>query len=120
MTSSSKSLLLVLAASVLSAFVLSPCDEALAQWGQFGGWHMGPGMMGGCGMGWFGMILMVAFWILVIIGLVLLIKWLVQTTRGGKEAGQGSSQAIDILKERYARGEIDREEFEEKKSDLLK
>ncbi len=62
---------------------------------------------------------MLAFWILVIIGLVYLIRWLVQTTRGESPGPRGgSSRALEILKERYARGEIDKKEFEEKKKDL--
>ncbi|PKN61718.1 MAG: electron transporter RnfE [Deltaproteobacteria bacterium HGW-Deltaproteobacteria-15] len=71
------------------------------------------------GMGWFGGIFMLIFWILVIIGLVFLIKWLVQNTRAGSSSPRSeSSRALDILKERYARGEIDKQEFEEKKRDL--
>jgi putative membrane protein len=77
-------------------------------------------MMGGWGMGWFGGIFMLLFWILVIAGLIYLIKWLIQTTKGNSGTNQGgSSGALDILKERYARGEIDKREFEEKKKDLL-
>jgi len=96
-------------------------SESMAQWGGYGGGHMGPGMMGyGYGGGWFGGIFMILFWILIIIGLVFLIKWLIQSTKG--ESGRplsNSSRALDILKERYARGEIDKEEFEERKKDLL-
>jgi putative membrane protein len=80
---------------------------------------MGPGMMGNWGMGWFGMIFMIAFWVLIIVGLVFLIKWLIQTTSSGKTSGRVGSGAIEILKERYARGEIDQAEFEAKKKDLL-
>jgi putative membrane protein len=70
-----------------------------------GGWRMGPGMMNG-GMGWFGGIFMILFWVLVIIGMVFLIKWLVQNTRGGSGPSErGVSRALEILKERYARGE---------------
>jgi putative membrane protein len=79
---------------------------------------MSPGMMGEWGMGWFGMIFMMAFWILVIVGLIVLIRWLIHATEGGRNVSHGRARAIDILKERYARGEIDKTEFEEKKRDL--
>jgi putative membrane protein len=97
-------------------------DQAFAQWGGgYGGYHMGPGYMGEWGMGWFGGIFMIIFWILIIVGLVFFIKWLVQSTKGHSSPGPtgSSSRALDILKERYARGEIDKQEFEEKKRDLL-
>lgn len=79
---------------------------------------MGPGMMGGFGMGWFGGIFMIVFWILVLVGLVFCIKWLIQSTSGGRAGGDSSNRALEILKERYARGEIDKVEFEEKKKVL--
>lgn len=102
-----------------SALAMFFSTEAVAQWREYGNWHMGPGMMDGWGMGWFGGIFMIVIWVLVIVGLVFLIKWLVQSTKGDSEPAQGgSSRALDILKERYARGEIDRQEFEEKKRDL--
>jgi putative membrane protein len=65
------------------------------------------------------MIVMIIFWVLVIVGLVFLIKLLIQTTKGEKTVdGAGSTRALDILKERYARGEINKEEFEKMKRDL--
>lgn len=73
------------------------------------------GMMTGFGGGgWFGGILMFLFWILIVVAVVLFIKWLVLETRG-----KGSEKsALEILKERYAKGEINKEEFEVKKKDL--
>ena len=103
-----------------SFFFLRPAREAFAQWGGYGGWHMGPGAMGGWGMGWFGGIFMLVFWVLIIVGLIFLIKWLIQSSKGGSGRSFSSSpRALDILKERYARGEIGKQEFEEKKKDLL-
>jgi len=67
----------------------------------------------GAGMG-FGWLFMGVFWALVIIGTVFLIKTVIGTT---KTEGK-SETALDILKKRYARGEINREEFEEKKKDI--
>ncbi len=113
-----KILSLSLRASLLLYAMLLPWNQALAQQQGYGGWGMGPGMMGNWGMGWFGMIFMMVFWVLVIVGLIFLIKWLIQTTSRGKAAEQTGSRAVEVLKERYARGEIDKAEFEAKKKDL--
>jgi putative membrane protein len=99
----------------LLGLIISSASTAFAQWRGYG-WGHGPWMMGGNGMGWFGGIFMVIFWIAVVIGIVFLIRWLVQSTRGG--AGSGES-ALEILKRRYAKGEINKKEFEQKKKDLL-
>ncbi|OHA58376.1 MAG: hypothetical protein A2370_01525 [Candidatus Vogelbacteria bacterium RIFOXYB1_FULL_42_16] len=73
----------------------------------YNGW--GVGSM----MGWFGGgIMMIAFWIL----LIVLIVWLVREISGRNSKAE--SKVFDILKERYAKGEIDKKEFEEKKKDL--
>ena len=106
-------------AMALSVILFSP-TAALAEWGDNRSWHMGPGMMGGWGMGWFGGIFMMVFWILVLVGLVFLIKWLVQTTNRVKTDAGNSNRALEILKERYARGEIDTAEFETMKLELSK
>lgn len=79
---------------------------------------MGPGMMGGYGTGWFGGIVMIVFWILILVGLVFLIKWLIQSTGRDKATGSSGNRSLEILKERYAKGEIDKQEFESKKKDL--
>ena len=111
-----KKILIGFSLSLVSIFVFLFQGVALAQGGGYRDWHMGPGMMGGWGMGWFGMIFMLLFWVLVIVGLIFLIRWLVQNTRKGAE--NEGSRALDILKERYARGDISREEFEQIRKDL--
>ena len=73
--------------------------------------------MTGDGMGiW--MLFGIVFWILIIVGIVLLVVWVVQKALGGGAGGTEGS-ALEILKKRYASGEISKEEFEEKKRDLL-
>lgn len=81
-------------------------------WGDAGhGWGWGWGMG-------FGMIGMVLFWVLVILGIVVLVRRV-----GGSSASSSpppSKTALDILNERYARGEINKQEFEGRKRDLGK
>ncbi len=78
--------------------------------GGFGGYGYGMG-------GEFGWVFMVLWWILIVVGIVALVKWAMSSsaTRGRGEAG---SRSLDILKERYARGEIDDQEFQKRKRDL--
>ncbi|MBU0656978.1 MAG: SHOCT domain-containing protein [Gammaproteobacteria bacterium] len=64
---------------------------------------------------WFGGGFMWVFWLLMVIAIIWVIKML---TDGGNTSGNKQKSALDILKERYARGEIDKEEFESKKKDL--
>ena len=67
------------------------------------------------------MISMSVLSILIIVGLVFLTKWLIYDAKGEIFSIQrrSGSRAIDLLKERYARGEIDKAEFEAKKKDLM-
>ena len=109
--------------SCLIISMVNPYYEAISIAQQFDrphlGDHIGSGMMGFFwGMHWFGLIFMFTVWVMVLLGLFFLVKWLIQTTSGKKEIYSGSNKALEILKERYARGEIDKSEFESKKKDL--
>lgn len=73
------------------------------------------GMMGGVGLGYFGMILNLLIWIAIIAAIIYGVKYILSSKEDSKG---GKSSAIDILKERYAKGEINKEEFENKKKDL--
>lgn len=69
------------------------------------------------GMGWFGGIMMVLFWAVIIVGVFLVVRYLVSGQGGGAGTARGADP-MDILKERYARGEIGTQEFEERKKIL--
>jgi len=73
-------------------------------------WEMHP-MWWGWGLGM--MAMMFLFWALVIVGLVVGIRWLL-----GKGKEDRTDAALEILRQRYARGEINKEEFDTKKKDL--
>ena len=72
----------------------------------------------GYGMSWLSHIFMAAFWIAILIGIIFLIRWLIVSSRPGSFKGGREDSALEILKRRYARGEIEKNEFEEKKRDL--
>ena len=75
-------------------------------WGNMmGGWN---------GFGLLGWIPMLLFWILLILGVVALFRYLGGSTRSSDK----QRSPLDILKERYAKGEIDKKKFEQMKKDL--
>jgi len=61
------------------------------------------------------MMFMSIFWILLIVGVIYLIKRFAGSGGAKDFFGTGGSGPLEILKERYARGEIDEKEFEEKR-----
>lgn len=84
--------------------------------GSYGGWGMmGPGMMYGYGGGWYMGIIMLVIWGLIIWGIIALIRHFSETRHNDSY----NDSALEILKKRYAKGEINKEEFEEKKKALL-
>jgi putative membrane protein len=70
-------------------------------WGMWGAWGLGM------------LLAMLAFWVVVIVVLVVGVRWLVAQGRDARR-----DTALEILRERYARGEIGKEEFDAKRRDL--
>jgi putative membrane protein len=62
---------------------------------------------------WFGMIPMVLFWAFLIVVAVLLVRRV-----SGRGSSGGAESPLDVAKKRYARGEIDKAQFEQLKKDL--
>lgn len=80
------------------------------------GFGMGAGM--GYGMGGFGGIGMILFWVVVVAIAVGVIRWLAPGTGPRRETTTRQKSALAILEERYARGEIDKQEFDQKRKAL--
>ncbi len=80
------------------------------------GYEFGSGMMGGFGhgMGIFPFIMMIAFWGLIAVGIIYAIRWLAASTNATKSRSVSGETPVDILRKRYALGEIDKAELEEK------
>jgi putative membrane protein len=84
-------------------------QERVTEWH----WEMHPMVwMWGAG-GLVMMLMMLVFWGVVITGLVYAIRWMM-----GQGRRPADDSALTILRERYARGDIGREEFEAKRRDL--
>lgn len=82
-----------------------PCDSSF--WGflgDVGGW------------GWIGMILNLVIWVALIVGFTLLVVWAVRRARVPYTTMQPT--AVDILRTRYAQGEITQEQYKLMKQDI--
>ena len=93
-------------------------------------------MMPGFGFGWMdgvgilgivAVLAMIAFWSLIIVGLVFGVRWLIRADRNSRLPGSPSGWSppdarpddpLEILRQRYARGEIDDEEYERRRKTL--
>jgi len=102
-------LISVVTAAVLVLPLSASAQDRTWEWQ----WSMHPMMwMWGAG-GILMMLMMLAFWAATIAAFVIGIRWLVRQGRPRERDG-----ALEILRQRYARGEIDRQEFETRKRDL--
>jgi|GEM_PF-328378 len=84
---------------------------ALAYRGQSCWWGPGTGFMGGWGMGWFGPLVTLLFWGFLIAGAIFLVRGSIQMLKGRSSHSSGPSSPLDIIRKRYASGEIDLEEY---------
>lgn len=108
---------LVIGGIILGVIIIVTLVSGAIRGWPYGGWGMmGPGMM--AGLGW--------MWLMPVSGIVFLglIIWaIVAAVRSSRESKGSDSiradSALEVLKKRYARGEINKEEYEEKKKDLV-
>lgn len=78
-------------------------------WGHMDGW--------GPGWGWFA-VGHVLWWVLLIVALIALLRWTIPS--GGLRTGAATDNALALLRERFARGEIDENEYEARKRTLTR
>ena len=83
-------------------------------WPENGRWFMGHHPMMGGGMG----IAMILFWIVLIFVLVMLISGAFSGRLETKSNDNNTPNALEIIKARYASGEIDKAEYKDKLKDL--
>lgn len=91
----------------------------ISAWAQTGSPYYGRHMWDGGWHGWFlGPIMMIVFFAIAVAIVVLLIRWLTGGAQNKVPPVSPGKSPMDILKERFARGEIDKEEFEERRQVL--
>ena len=109
---------LIIGGVVVAILIIVPLIFGLiGGWQGYGYGMMGSGMMGGFGGFWFMPIIMIVFWGLVIWGIVALIRGVASPSNTG--SSNQADSALEILKRRYARGEITKQDYEERKKDLV-
>lgn len=103
--------------TTLAATLTLLAQPAAAQMQGYPGYYDDHMMWGGGWHGWFLGPLMMVFWLAVIVGAVVLVLRLLGVTGPGCGTRPKSGpDAMDILRERFARGEIDKAEFEERRA----
>jgi putative membrane protein len=108
---------LIICGIILAILIVLPIVfGAIYGWQGYGYGMMGPWMMGGFGGMLFMPILMIVFWGLVIWGIVALVRGV--SLHGNTGTSYQADSALEILKRRYARGEITKQEYDERKKDL--
>ena len=88
------------------------------QWHAYWG-NMNPGMMNwGYGTNWLGTLIWLAILIAVVVAIIALVRWMTISNRCSSSTHDPSDSATEILRRRYAKGEITKEQFTAMKHDL--
>jgi putative membrane protein len=95
--------------------ILSVVPVLIWGWPGYGGMTGPRGMMGGFGT----MFLMPVLWIVVVGLIVWAVTAAVRRPGDSETVSRTGESAMEILKKRYARGEINKQEYEERKRDLV-
>lgn len=105
--------IIIVLAAVLVLFLLGVVGMV-----GFGGFGRMGNMMSGYGFGYNPLhaILSLVSWALIIAGVVLLVVWFVRNANKG--TSESSQSPLEILKARYAKGEISKDQFEEMKREV--
>ncbi len=98
---------LVIAVSATALMTVPALAQTYGDHPHMGAWGWG-GMI-------FGPIMMIVFIAVAVVVVVLLVRWLGGPEHGGALHSPPGKTPLDILKERFAKGEIDKEEFEERR-----
>lgn len=99
---------LALTAFVPGIVAAQPATERDFWWHPAFGW----------GQMMFGGLMMIVFWGGIILLIVLLVRWIGPASSDGREGTSRRSRPLEILQERFARGEIDKQEYEERRKIL--
>lgn len=114
-TNTKDTILIIIAVLVGAVLVLLLLGGGMMGFGMMAPWMMG----GALSPVW--MIVMLLIWLLVLGGAVYGVVWLISSTSGRPPAFTGAAgreMPLDILKRRYASGEITREEYERMRREL--
>ena len=96
------SILIILLLLTFFACAQDPYNSPMGNWGHMMGYGYGGGFM----------------WLIVLVLVGVVIYFLLQASKSKGSAGSTTETPLDILKKRYAKGEIDKEEFDRMKEDL--
>ena len=108
MTTRLSKMLMALAVTLAPLPALAQASVERLGYGH-GEWDFGWGHM------LFGGLMMIAFWGGLILLIVFVVRWLGRGPSHGNGASPPGARGLEILQERYARGEIDKAEYEERK-----